>query len=850
MARHPFGGGTADWTFTAGTGDAATLASAAVTFWNGPVGGTRYTDLSTDPDGITIVDHIFSSDGTDGLTVGTIPPFYGPANVTTLWASANAGPRARMVALDVGDNLASHQVASNPHAVSVATLTDTAVSGPTDGQLLRWSAGMSKWVPGVAPGSPRFLSVKDYGAVGDDATDDYTAITAALAAAGEGDTVFFPKGTYRISQPIKPARNVTLMGVHSSRWSYKSGMPSCVKTHSTWTSTSDGLISLRDKEISGASVELEGVRLVSLGIDGNGFGSVGAGARGIYAHGHVQDVELIDVDVKNCKGNGIETADYTRTDTSVQICSGWKMQRVSAVWGNHGFVFNKLTDSNLYDCLAVAVSGDGFQFNNPSDDHLTSCRSVFNAAGYGFKVTGANGSIQLANCSTDRNGKDGFYLNCTDGRQSILLTGCYARRDGAIGPAGSSGFAGFRVVGTASGSPHPPVMMVGCATHVSKDDSGADPACPDYGLRVDTASRGVALAGASLAGVVAGLNDTVKAVAIGPGCQFNTTAAVGLVQTWDPGDRVRMMGAAGTGRQVEYWTAGSGQRWGAGVTADTESGSNAGANYAIARYSDAGAFLDNLLTMLRSSGRVGIGQSVPSAKLHVESSVSEVLLNLINTNASLGAGGLIKLLTAITSPVNALQMGYQSDTVVRFNIKTDGAIEWGPGGSTARDTTLSRSGAGALATGGALDVAGTLKSSGAGYASSIRTDSGTVTATAFTATRTGAGGEAGMSFVAPGSGIVVIHWHCGLSNATAGAFTLMSFEVRTGSTVGSGTVVQAAADTVTIQGNATTEASSGTWYPVTGLTPGSTYNVRPMYRVGSGTGTFNRPRIAASPALG
>lgn len=45
-----------------------------------------------------------------------------------------------------------------------------------------------------------------------------------------------------------------------------------------------------------------------------------------------------------------------------------------------------------------------------------------------------------------------------------------------------------------------------------------------------------------------------------------------------------------------------------------------------------------------------------------------------------------------------------ADTVARFNLRADGLQEWGPGGSTARDTTLSRSGANELTASGQLVI--------------------------------------------------------------------------------------------------------------------------------------------------
>ena len=54
----------------------------------------------------------------------------------------------------------------------------------------------------------------DHGAKGDGLTDDTAAIQAALAAAGNRGTVFFPAGTYRVSTTLIVPPGVTLRGAH------------------------------------------------------------------------------------------------------------------------------------------------------------------------------------------------------------------------------------------------------------------------------------------------------------------------------------------------------------------------------------------------------------------------------------------------------------------------------------------------------------------------------------------------------------------------------------------------------------------------------------------------------------
>ncbi len=64
----------------------------------------------------------------------------------------------------------------------------------------------------------RVFNVKDYGAIGDGVADDLAEVQAAIDAAnaaGGGD-VFFPTGTYLLSNSIVPKSNVTLRGVKYS----------------------------------------------------------------------------------------------------------------------------------------------------------------------------------------------------------------------------------------------------------------------------------------------------------------------------------------------------------------------------------------------------------------------------------------------------------------------------------------------------------------------------------------------------------------------------------------------------------------------------------------------------------
>lgn len=123
---------------------------------------------------------------------------------------------------------------------------------------------------------------------------------------------------------------------------------------------------------------------------------------------------------------------------------------------------------------------------------------------------------------------------------------------------------------------------------------------------------------------------------------------------------------------------------------------------------------------------------------------------------------------------------------------------------------------------------------------------GTSTSTTYTATLTG-GVTCGVVFTAPASGTIVVHNSCD-SFTSATAFIYCSFEVREGVTIGSGTVVDAADDATALKHQTNFQTFGMTRSTrVSGLTPGAQYNVRQMFRVQSGTGTWLNKDLIAQP---
>lgn len=111
------------------------------------------------------------------------------------------------------------------------------------------------------------------------------------------------------------------------------------------------------------------------------------------------------------------------------------------------------------------------------------------------------------------------------------------------------------------------------------------------------------------------------------------------------------------------------------------------------------------------------------------------------------------------------------------------------------------------------------------------------TFSATSSTPSGGAGLCGTSFVAPPSGWVFITVGGTVQSTINGGSAMLSFEVRVGSSIGSGSVVQAASSLRCLRTSEAVNTSapamiSSTWRSLlTGLTPGATYNVRAMHAV-------------------
>lgn len=109
----------------------------------------------------------------------------------------------------------------------------------------------------------------------------------------------------------------------------------------------------------------------------------------------------------------------------------------------------------------------------------------------------------------------------------------------------------------------------------------------------------------------------------------------------------------------------------------------------------------------------------------------------------------------------------------------------------------------------------------------VQKSAGNVTGPRVVSTYTAVDGWGILEFVAPPSGVVTIELNALLRSTDVGTYALGGIEVRTGNVQGAGTVVYSPSG-IALNSNVGWARSGGTRL-VAGLTPGGTYNARPLY---------------------
>ncbi|PPS89446.1 glycosyl hydrolase family 28-related protein [Streptomyces sp. MH60] len=396
----------------------------------------------------------------------------------------------------------------------------------------------------IAQSGLGWLNVRNapYGAKGDGLTDDWAAIQGAIDAAPDGGIVYIPEGTYRISQTLAPRPGVTVRGPRANMMA-ATGLtdPRCyIQPTDDFTGTA--LITLKDKASGGypdlpAEHRIENLMLDASNLDGT------KPVDGIYAAGNIQNVVMERVTLRRMSNNGLVTGGIANV-----FPYSWRLYNVMIDnCRANGILFNRLTDLTMDDVQVIGSWGHGMVLENIANSQMSLCRSEWNG-NYGIRITGAwgngtgSGGMQMANCSTDRNGYHGVMIDAT-GNAPISITNLSTRRDGRNGGTGGGGYAGLAIVNCTM-----PVLANTIACYPGVDDDGTSVNSPQYGVYV-SGSSSVQLDGMHLHAATEGLHDdgTNAILSVGPTLVTNTGATTSTARTVDSryAAALRLTGAPG-----------------------------------------------------------------------------------------------------------------------------------------------------------------------------------------------------------------------------------------------------------------------------------------------------------------
>ncbi|MGW4909499.1 glycosyl hydrolase family 28-related protein [Streptomyces sp. NPDC004270] len=191
-----------------------------------------------------------------------------------------------------------------------------------------------------------------YGALGDDSADDQPAVQKAIDAAGQGGTVYFPPGRYRIAAPLRLSLGVTLRGDWNPHFPVRTNMADSFLRSGIGNFTGEALIVVDPAPVNGDytdSAHRGGPRLHGLALDGRDQkDATGAAIDGIRINPGVKDFGMDKVTVWRCTGHGL----------NAQNAAAFQLNQVHCVDNDgHGFTFGDSAGTGGTPAGVAYVSG-------------------------------------------------------------------------------------------------------------------------------------------------------------------------------------------------------------------------------------------------------------------------------------------------------------------------------------------------------------------------------------------------------------------------------------------------------------------------------------------------------------
>ena len=405
-----------------------------------------------------------------------------------------------------------YPVPASTDVVALAAVQNLADAIDTDVADVEQLARLGVPGPPGPEGSPDgAISVADHGAAGDGITDDTDAIQAAITAAGRAGGVWFPRGTYLVSSPLRPLRQQRLTGTHTVK--YEPGrledFPGCtIAAHPNFSGRA-----IIDIPPSSYGVQIDRLCLAAMGTSGS-FAGVALPA---YADNAGENAFLIrDSMISSCPGPGITGHMWVMDvrDTHITQCSVG-----IHVTGDDGLTDARIIGSQFYynRVGGIIIDSDGWT----GAVTIMGCRVERSGSLYSWPEAPTNPAapgiairsgrnITLIGVETDANSGPGLEIgHATRNVYNVHVVGCSFNRDGGgdqttgswwLGgvevtsstpgavPVTGSGYAGI----TLDRCSHVKIVATDVAYGAADDFGAAGPISPMFGVSMQDTS-GVAL---------------------------------------------------------------------------------------------------------------------------------------------------------------------------------------------------------------------------------------------------------------------------------------------------------------------------------------------------------------------
>jgi len=249
------------------------------------------------------------------------------------------------------------------------------------------AAGTSKKI--LTSAIDNVINVKRYGATGDGSSDDTVAINAAITAATtNGNTVYFPAGTYRFTSTLALSARISLLG--ENRYNTK-----------------------LDKDFNGTGIEItiSHTKISSITLDNTNKAVNGDTSYGIYYHTNGSRGILENIRVINQGSHGIYHT-YGNLNTFRDIIS-------ASNDGTGIYVSGADTNACVFENIDVNLNGgDGMYVDNISIYVLG--LTAQNNTGYGLSIAGNYGNY--SGVYTETNTAGSVHLEATADYNFIVFS--------------------------------------------------------------------------------------------------------------------------------------------------------------------------------------------------------------------------------------------------------------------------------------------------------------------------------------------------------------------------------------------------------------------------------------------